>query len=100
MDDKILDIITLYAPVALIILSAINAATKHYTKFNGLLKILMGVIERLAVLSSKNTRGRFKMPGTSVEPDADIERMQYVQKQLEAMAKRKETYRRPLARRR
>jgi hypothetical protein len=103
MDEKVLDYITIYAPAAIAILSAINALTKHYTKFNGILKIIMELIERLSVLSSKNTRGRFKMPGTSVSPDVDIERLEHyrnVKKQLEAVAKRKETNRHPLSGRR
>jgi hypothetical protein len=89
MDPRILDVITLYVPVVIAVLSAINMATQHYTKFNGILRVIMAVIENLSVLASKNTGKTLKPPMVSIPPDPCLDRMASVKKQLEEMAKKR-----------
>jgi hypothetical protein len=100
MEDKILDAITVWAPIALIVLSAINACTQHYTRFNGIIRLVMAIVERLSFLASKNTGKLLKAPLANVGPNPAMERMQDVEKQLKAMAKRKKVGGGPLAGRR
>jgi len=97
--EQFLDIVTLWAPPVLLVLSVINALTKHYTKFSGILRIVMAVIERLSVLASRQTGRKFKVLGASVRPDPILERMTDVQKQFEELAKRKTASRHSLDRR-
>ena len=97
--EQFLDIVTLWAPAVLLVLSVVNSLTEHYSKFNGILRLVMAVIERLSVLASKETGRRFKAPGASVKPDPIMERMADVKKQFEDLAKRKAAHRSPLDRR-
>ena len=97
MPDVALEVITVWAPIAMLVLSVVNTLTKHYTKFNGWLRVVMSVVERLSFLASKGTQKRIKTPGSSVEPDPILERIIDAQKQFEDMAKRKESRRHSLA---
>ena len=90
MEDRLLDIVIIWAPVVLLVLSVINACTEHYTKFNGVLRVVMAVIERLSFLASRRSGAVLKRPLTSVVPDPALERMADVRKRLEAMARLKE----------
>jgi len=89
MEEKLLDIVTLYAPVTLVVLSIVNSLTVHYTKFNGVLRIVMAVIERLSFLASKRSGAKFKAPGKSIPPDPIVERIYDVEKQLKHLAEQK-----------
>lgn len=94
MEDKVLDIITIWAPAVLIVLSAINSVTKHYTRFNGGLAIIMEIIERLSFLASKRTGQTWKAPFLNVPPDPTMERMADVEERLRRMAEIKKRSRR------
>jgi hypothetical protein len=89
MEDRLLDIVTIWAPAVLIVLSAVNACTKHYTRFNGVLRVILEVVERLSFLASRQTGRSTKPLLSSVEPDPSIERGEHVRKQLKEMAERK-----------
>ena len=93
MEDRLLDIIPIWAPAVLIVLSAINACTKHYTRFNGILRIVMAVIERLSFLASKQTGHCTKPPLSSIGPNPALERQEHVKEQLRRMAERKKSRR-------
>lgn len=100
MSEQILNIITLWAPPVLLLLSIVNSVTKHYTKFNGILRIVMAVIERLSFLASQNSRSKLKVPGSNVQPDPTMEKMREYEKQFKEMARLKKTRRSKVAGRR
>lgn len=82
MDQNILDLITVWAPIVLVLLSIVNSVTKHYTKFNGWIRIVMLIVERASFLASKNAPKRIKAPGTSLPPDQTMEHMREFQDRL------------------
>lgn len=95
--EKIAMHLSVWIPIAMLILSLANSSTKHYTKFNGIIRAMMAFLERLSFLTSKYSAPVFKLPGTSVLPSSTIERVADVDKQLKRLAKLKKIGGRPLA---
>lgn len=100
MSQDVIDIITLWAPPVILILSVVNSLTKHYTRFNGILRIVLQVVERLSFLASKQTGKRVKLVGKSIKPDPILERLADVEEQFKRMAKIKKASGNSLVRRR
>ena len=94
MEDKLIEIIALWAPAVLIVLSAINSCTKHHTKFHGILRVILLVVERLSFMASRQTGMTTKPIFSDVGPDPVIEREANVKEQLKRMAKGKKARRR------
>ena len=87
MSEQVFDIITLWAPSVLLILSIDNTLTKHYTKFNGVLRIVMSIVERISFLASKQTGRKLKAPGSSVIPSPVLEKLADYESLLKSIRK-------------
>lgn len=59
---------TVIAAVVAVLISVLNAVTKHFSEHKGLVKWLTFVTEVLSFLTSQHVKGALKLPLTSKSP--------------------------------